>query len=77
MLKILLFKLFFFVCTLLVSVNIFELIPHQIVSLDFFTQLSLWSICVGFFVQLKFPKRKSFSNTDVKQLMIQIQNPSK
>ena len=53
MLKILLLKLFFVVCALFVCINIFELIPHQILSFDFFTQLSLLIICIGFFMVLK------------------------
>ena len=55
MLKILLLKLFFVVCAVLVCINIFELIPHQILSFDFFTQLSLLIICIGFFMVLKLP----------------------
>ena len=71
MLKILLLKLFFVVCAVLVCINIFELIPHQILSFDFFTQLSLLIICIGFFMVLKLP-----SNANKPQTLSQDQNPS-
>ena len=63
MLKILLLKLFFVVCAVLVCINIFELIPHQILSFDFFTQLSLLIICIGFFMVLKLPSKANKAQT--------------
>ena len=63
MLKILLLKLFFLVCAVLVCINIFELIPHQILSFDFFTQLSLLIICIGFFMVLKLPSKANKPQT--------------
>ena len=72
MLKILLLKLFFLVCAVLVCINIFELIPHQILSFDFFTQLSLLIICIGFFMVLKLPLKAN----DKPQTLSQDQNPS-
>mgnify|MGYP003585022589 FL=1 len=71
MLKILLLKLFFLVCAVLVCINIFELIPHQILSFDFFTQLSLLIICIGFFMVLKLPLKAN----DKPQTLSQDQNP--
>lgn len=72
MLKILLLKLFFVMCAVLVCINIFELIPHQILSFDFFTQLSLLIICIGFFMVLKLPSKANKPQI----LRSQDQNPS-
>lgn len=55
MLKTLLLKLFFLLCTLLICINLAEMIPEQFFTLDCLVQFSLLVICIEFFLSIPLP----------------------
>lgn len=64
-------KLFFLVCSILISINIIELFPHQIGTLDFVMQLALWLICLALFFSLKQPQTVNPTDSDLNLFTIE------